>query len=112
MDVYFVNSKLGKIFNSERNLRKKYGPISDKIKQRLAELRAASTLSEVSQYPPARCHELKENHKGQFAVNVSENKRLIFVPHNHPTPLKVDGGIDLTKVTEICIIDVLNYHQT
>jgi len=111
MDIYFSSDKLMAIFNDEKSLRRKYGQLSGKIQQRMAELRAANCLSEISQFPPARCHELKGSHKGKFAVTVSGNYRLIFEPGNDPIPTKEDGGIDLPKVTEICVLDVTDYHS-
>ncbi|MBU1124864.1 MAG: type II toxin-antitoxin system RelE/ParE family toxin, partial [Candidatus Omnitrophica bacterium] len=92
MDIYFSSDKLMAIFNDESKLRRKYGQLTDKIQQRMAELRAANSLSEISQFPPARCHELKGSSKGKFAVNVSSNYRLIFEPSNDPIPVKEDGG--------------------
>jgi len=99
------------IFNDEKSLRRKYGQLTAKIQQRMSELQAASSLSIIFQYPPAHCHELKGSDKGKFAVNVSGNYRLIFRPCDEPIPTKEDGGIDLTKVTEVCILEVVDYHS-
>lgn len=111
MDIYFGSDKLVTIFNDEKSLRRKYGQLTTKIQQRMAELRAASSLSAISQFPPARCHELKGSAKGKFAVSLSGNYRLIFEPCNEPIPTKEDGGIDLSRVTEICVLEVTDYHS-
>jgi proteic killer suppression protein len=110
MDIYFSSDKLVAVFNSEKNLRRKYGQLASKIQQRMSELQAATSLSEVSQLPPARCHELKGSDKGKFSVKLSGNYRLMFEPCNDPIPTKEDGGIDLTRVTEVCVLDVVDYH--
>ena len=61
--------------------------------------------------PDARCHELKENRKGQFAVDVSGKERMIFIPNHDPIPKINDGGMDWTRITEIKILSIEDYHQ-
>ena len=81
-----------------------------KVQQRLFELQAVSNLSQVSHQPPPRRHELQGIDKGKFAVDVKQPFRIIFEPAHDPVPYKEDGGIDLERITEICIIEVGNYH--
>ena len=75
------------------------------------ELRAADTLADISTLPPARCHQLSGDRAGQFAVDVRHPFRLIFEPAHDPVPRKEDGGIDLTRVTAIRILEVTDYHE-
>ena len=74
------------------------------------ELRAADTLADISTLPPARCHQLTGHRAGQFAVDVQHPFRLIFEPAHDPVPRKHDGGIDLTRVTAVRILEVTDYH--
>ncbi len=60
--------------------------------------------------PPERCHELKMNLAGRFAVVLKDNWRLIFRPDHQPVPTKEDGGIDPLRVTAIMIEAVDDYH--
>jgi len=53
---------------------------------------------------------MKGKLKGCFAVNVKHPYRLIFRPVNSPLPVLDDGGLDLTKVTDIQIIGLEDYH--
>ena len=78
--------------------------------QRMRELRAAHTLADMSHLPPARCHELKGDRKGQFSVDLQHPYRLLFVPANNPIPTKADGGLDWAGVTEIEIIEIVDTH--
>jgi proteic killer suppression protein len=110
MDIYFIRDKDARIFNSDRELQKKFGHLARKIQQRLAELRAANNLAGISHLPPPRRHKLVNDREDQWAVDLSGNKRLIFEPSNDPIPKTEDGAIDLTKVTEIMIIEVGDYH--
>jgi len=83
---------------------------AEKLKQRLMELKAADTLSDISYLPSPRCHALTGNKNGQFSVDMEHPYRLLFVPVNHPLPLHEDGGIDREKVTEIEIIEIADTH--
>lgn len=78
--------------------------------RRLSELVAAENLAVMGCLPPARCHELVADRAGQFAVSVRDPYRLIFEPAGTPVPRTRDGGIDRSKVTEIAIIGVVDYH--
>jgi hypothetical protein len=67
-------------------------------------------LADVFLLPAARCHELKGNRKGQFAVYCRHPFRLVLVPDQDPVPRTADGGIDPAKVTKIRIMAVEDYH--
>jgi len=110
LDVIFADKKLEEIFSDERKLKKNFNRVSEKIKARMYEFRRATNLSEISEKPPPRRHELTGDRKGKFAVDLIHPYRLIFAPANEPLPLKADGGLDLTKTTIIKIIEVVDYH--
>lgn len=74
------------------------------------ELKAAHTLDDISNVPPARCHELSGNFEGRFSVDINKNYRLIFIPANDPIPKKADGGLDKKRITEIEIISIEDPH--
>jgi len=111
MKIYFRKKKLQKACSSERASIRMWGrENAKKLHQRLRELEAADNLSVIYCLPAARCHQLKGNRTGQFAVNLKHPFRLIFEPRHDPVPLKDDGGIDLTQITEIIIVEVEDYH--
>lgn len=99
-----------KLFNSEKDLSRKYGQQAKKIKLRMGVLRSVSNLAQVPKLPPDRCHELSEARAGQFAVDLIHPFRLVFEPADEPVPRKSDGGIDLVAVTKIRILSVEDYH--
>lgn len=82
-----------------------------KIMMRLNELYSVDNLSQISHLPPPRRHALKGKRKGQYAVDVKQPYRIIFEPANEPLPVDAGGNIDLTKVTEIIVLEVSNYHD-
>jgi len=111
MEIYFRTKKLQRICSESKEMRKLYGvKFSEKLQQRLMELRAADVLSDMSHLPPARCHELTGSRAGQFSVDLEQPLRLLFVPINDPPPLREDGGIDRRQVTEIEIIEITDTH--
>ncbi|WP_321530126.1 hypothetical protein [uncultured Desulfuromonas sp.] len=81
-----------------------------KLQQRLAELKAAEVLADISHLPPPRCHELNNDRAGQFSVDLEHPYRLLFIPADEPVPFRDDGGIDLSQVTEIEIIAIEDTH--
>ena len=101
MDVTFNSRKLARIFNSEN---------AKLIKRRMAVLVAAFCLDEVSHHPPERRHELIGDKKEKFAVDIKHPYRLVFEPNHSPLPRKADGGLDLSQITAITIIDVEDFH--
>ena len=112
MDIIFTNRKLAKICNSDKVARKKLGQrCADLLRQRLDELAALKYLEEIRPFPAPRCHELRENRKGQLAVDLEYPKRLIFKPEHNPIPIKNNGGLDWTKITAVKIIEIKDYHK-
>jgi proteic killer suppression protein len=111
VEITFTSRKLQKDCNSEKEMRRRFGKLlADRLQQRLAELKAADTLEDIHRLPPARCHELSQDRKGQLAVDVVHPKRLIFKPDHNPVPRKPDGGLDWSHVTRIRVIEIIDYH--
>lgn len=111
MDIIFASEKLRKTLSSEKEIARKYGPARGRaLMRRMSELRAAANLEVMRSLPQARCHELKENRKGQLAVDLAHPYRLILEPGNDPLPTKPDSGLDWSAVTSIRIIEVTDYH--
>ncbi len=80
-----------------------------KIMARMQVLAVAPSLDAVPTYPPDRCHELKGNRRGQFAVDLVQ-RRLVFRPDHSPVPMKGGGSVDKSRVTAIEILSVEDYH--
>jgi proteic killer suppression protein len=76
----------------------------------MMELKAAISLDDISRLPPARCHELTGNRKGQLSVDLEHPYRMLFIPANNPIPEAEDGGLDWPGVTEIEIIGIVDTH--
>ncbi|OFX58362.1 MAG: hypothetical protein A2066_14685 [Bacteroidetes bacterium GWB2_41_8] len=112
MILSYKPTKLGKTVAGLSAIKKNYGTMAKDVNTRINELTHATSLEDMRFLPQANCHELSQNLKGYLAVDVSTNHRIIFEPANKPTPLKVDGGLDWSKVTEITIIEIAyDYHK-
>lgn len=109
MEVTFATRKLEKLCNSEKNLRKEYGPrMAEVIGQRLLDMQAAETL-EVIRVLPGRCHELTGNFKGHLAVHLVEPDRLVFRPTDDPLPLS-SGALIWSQVHKVEVVGIGDYH--
>lgn len=106
-----MNRKLERVFNSERELVKKYGRrMATKIMMRLAVLKNARTLDDVPVTPPERRHRLRGEREGQYAIDLVQPHRLVFEPRREPSGTHVSDEPDPGGVTAITIIEVVDYH--
>ncbi len=111
VEITFRTRKLARTFNSQRELQRAYGRrMAQRIMSRLAVLNSARTLADVPSTRPERCHPLRGEREGQYAVDLVHPQRLVFKPNHEPVPRKDDGGVDLEKITSIIIIEVVDYH--
>jgi plasmid maintenance system killer protein len=99
VDIIFCNNRI----------RKKCLKASGKLKQRLDDLRAVDNLADA-QTLPGRCHPLKANRKGQWAMDIEHPDRLIFEPAA-PPDVSEDGWVDTAAVTAIRVLDTGDYHD-
>ena len=111
MDIYFKSTSLATICNNSKKMLGKYGERNTRIiKQRLQEIEATENLAQLMKLPGPRCHPLKGNRKGQYAVDALNPYRITFEVADDPIPRKEDGGVDLERVSAIRILRVEDYH--
>jgi len=111
MLVHFRNTKLEKLFSSEKELVRTYGAEQAKaLMLRLSILRTARCLADLLQTPPLRAHELSGGRRGQISITLRQPYRLILVPAHDPLPQKAEGGLDWSLVTEVYVTEVVDYH--
>lgn len=106
----YNSNRMRKIFNSTEALRTTYGRLAPRIESREDILKSAENLAAVPVGSPTYRHELKGDRKGEFAVKLNENYRLVFVPTHDPIPTKEDGGIDLERITCVKLLSIEDYH--
>jgi len=110
VEISYKNRKLEKQLTDPKEMVKSFGKLAVKIKMRLKNLKDADNLAIMRTIPAARCHELSGKRKGELAVDVSGNYRMIFEPLHDPIPKKDDGGLNWEEVTKIQINEIEDYH--
>ena len=110
MEIVFKTNKLRKSFDSPRAIMANYGTMAKLVNQRLLELKAATSLFDISLLPKANLHLLHRDLKGCFALDVSANFRMVIEPDYSPVPMQENGSINLNKIIRIRIISVEDYH--
>ena len=98
MEVTFKNKKLEKICTDVKTATKKYNEkMAEIITQRIFELRASETIEDLLKDNIGRCHSLKGDRKGQYAMDLIHPQRLVFTVHKKQ--------IQIAK-----IIEIVDYH--
>ena len=111
MLIRFSSEKFAKICNRRNLLVRRYGlERAKRIRRRLDDLDAAATLNDL-RFLPGRCHELSGDLEGLLSLDLDGPYRLYFRPAHDPPPSKPDGGLDLSKVTEVVIEKVYDPHE-
>lgn len=107
MEVIGDSSKIQKLLNDERMLKKKYGTQrAGKIYQRISEMKSADNLTEVSTVPPTRLHKLEGERREQFSLDITGNYRLIIEAYDENDELTTDKK----KAVTVAIVEVVDYH--
>lgn len=99
MNISFKNRKLEKVCTDASITEKTYGrEMADRIHQRIDQIYASGTIEEMTRFRIGRCHALKQNRKGQFAMDLVHPYRLIFVKAEEKMPM-------------VRIIEIVDYHD-
>jgi len=111
MEISFINKKLAKLLNQQKETLRTYGPDNGgRILRRLQQLADAANLAELAKLPQTRVHELKANRDEQISLDVKHPYRLLMRPNHNDTPRKPDGGLDWELITKVIITEVTNTH--
>lgn len=71
--------------------------MAEKIDMRIGEISAADTVEMMIQFHIGRCHPLRQNRKGQYAVDLVHPYRLVFEKHGN-------------KIQIANIFEIVDYH--
>ncbi len=94
MQIEYRNKCLEKVCTDASVAIKKYGiEMAEKIDQRIGEIKAADSVEQMIQFGVGRCHPLKGDRIGQYAVDLVHPQRLIFT--------KREDEIQIVKIMEI-----------
>lgn len=110
IDIRWADPKLEEACTDETAGRRRFGVADFKALQlRLVDLIAAPTL-DVMRSLPGKCHQLTGDRAGQFALHLGKRRRLVFQPDHDPLPISGGGDVDISAVSRIEILEVVDYH--
>jgi proteic killer suppression protein len=79
MEIRFRTRKLLKHYENHREAEKAYGaPVASKYVLRINIIKAAKSIDDLTGNSALRCHPLKGNRDGQWAMKLDKSFRLIF----------------------------------
>lgn len=79
MDITYKNKKIKRVCTDANAAEKAYGrKMAEKIQQRIDQITAADSVEMMIEFHIGRCHPLKQNRKGQYAVDLVHPYRLVF----------------------------------
>lgn len=98
MEITYKNKKIKDVCQNYTKAVKAYGEnIAEKIHLRVMQIEAAESVEFMMSHNIGRCHKLKNNRKGEYAVDLAHPYRLVF---------EVKGEeIEIAK-----ILEVVDYH--
>ena len=98
MQISYRNKKIEKVCTDAKVSDRVYGKeMSEKIQQRIDEIRAVDTVEDMIRFRIGRCHALTNNRKGQYAVDLVHPYRLIF---------KKEGN----EIQIAYVMEIVDYH--
>lgn len=101
MDITYKSRELEKICEDKKVSVKSYGiDMANKIKLRINEIRASDSVEEIIQYQIGRCHALVGDRFGEYAVDLVQPFRLIFIKDDDTKQIKV-----------VKIMEIIDYHK-
>lgn len=104
MKISYDSNKMEKILCDEQLIKKEYGKMAQKVMNRMSELRAATSLADISCAPPPRRHKLEPHSRNQWGIDISRNFRIVIEAVGE---FEKD---DLTSIKEIRILYLEDYH--
>lgn len=107
MEVAYTDNGLRELCESPRRAVQVLGEAcARKLSARVADLKAAGT---VLRLPAGKPHPLKGKRSNQYAVDLTEGKRLVLTPGGTSIPKLESGGIKWDAVTKIKVVEIGSY---
>ncbi len=98
LHIIYKTRKIEKICTSAYEAEKRYSrEMAEKIHMRMDQIRAAESVDEMQHFQIGRCHPLKGERQGQYAVDLVHPYRLVFE--------KIEDEIQIANIMEI-----VDYH--
>jgi len=103
--ISFADKSLRQLCENETIAKRKLGiKVAEKLKRRLADLRAASYVEDLVVGEPREL-------EGMMTVNLCDDYRIIFCANHHSTPRLDTGAINWSMVNRIKILRIEGNHD-
>jgi hypothetical protein len=104
MDLAFATKSLRVVCESSEEARRKLGPaVSEKLKRRLADLRAAVSAQDLIAGRPC---ELDGPREKRIALQLAKGYRLLLSPNHSVLPKLESGKLDWAKVSRMKLLRI------
>ena len=111
MKLFFATKKVQHMLEDDGKLERHFGILAPTIRRRLTLLEAVENLEEAMSVQSLRIHLLKGDRKGQYAVKLDQNNRLIVVPCCERGRLLTVDETNQSEITALIIRDLaMDYH--
>ena len=80
MEVRFKTNKLEKCYKESKRAEREFGQqVGRRYIQRVTIIKNTRSIDDLRELPGLRCHPLKGDRQGQWAINLTGRYRLIFI---------------------------------
>lgn len=109
LELAFDKKALRQVCENEMKAKRDLGvEVAGKLKSRLADLRAATTIKDMIASPP---RELGDAHNRHLAIDLSEGRSIVFCSNHLNIPLHESGEVDWSRVSRIKILRIAGDHE-
>ncbi len=109
MELAFAKKSLRQLSESETKAMRELGAkVAEKLKRRLADLRAATSVKDLI---VGRPHEVENSNGHEISVDLCEGARIVFCANHDDIPKLESGRPDWSRVTRVKILRIENIHD-
>jgi len=107
LEIAFDKKSLRQICENDEKAKHDLGvKVADKLRRRLADLRAAKTVKDLI---AGRPHELDEPDDRHIGVELCDGYRIVFCANHNSIPTLKPNRVDWSKVSRVKILRIENY---
>ncbi len=104
VEIAFAKKSLRQLCESERTARRSLGgKVAERLKRRLADLRAANCVKDLV---AGRPRELRGDRAGQVAIDLGDGFQLVFCTNHGVPPLVDRSHVDWSRVNRVKIVSI------
>lgn len=108
MELAFDKKSLRELCENAEKAKRKFGVrVAEKLKRRLADLRAATSVKDLVAGRPRELEGTKYRH---IAIDLCEDYRILFCANHNVIPVLESGDVDWSKVSRIKILRIERDH--